>query len=100
MLQKQLERTAAQHSVASQNIANVNTPGYKTKELVSFSSLLNEVSDGLSSQPKDGLPERLDGNNVNIDKELGEVKKNALVHNAYSQLLAFKIRQLQRAISQ
>lgn len=88
--------------VTSQNIANVNTPGYKAKEVVGFAETMLEVDgseqDNLTRE-KTGLSTRLDGNNVDIDKEIGGLKRNSLVHNVYTQILVSKIRQMRSAIS-
>jgi flagellar basal-body rod protein FlgB len=57
------------------NMANVDTPGYHTKD-VDFQSAMRNVMDqenNMHLEPVahelEGLPERPDGNNVNIDRE-------------------------------
>ena len=95
------------HRVVSQNIANVNTPGYQTKRL-EFEQLLRQLqsTDG-GDQPDEALPvknlaglvERLDGNNVNLEKEVAELKENALAFQAFSHLLASRVSTMRRAIS-
>ena len=47
----------------------------------------------------EGLAERVDGNNVDIETEVSELKKNALVAQAYAQLIASKLATMRRAIS-
>ncbi len=95
------------HRVLSSNIANVNTPGYKTKRL-DFNQLMQKLDSSESKnsamgeidvQLPDGLAERVDGNNVDIERELSEIKKNAMAYEIYSQLLASKLNSIQRAIS-
>ena len=57
------------------NMANVDTPGYHTKDMNFQSALRQVMYDGTTprlepaSQELTGLPERPDGNNVNIDRE-------------------------------
>ena len=46
-----------------------------------------------------GGRDRPDGNNVDIDIEMGRLNKNALLYNAYTQLLAGKISSMRMAIS-
>ena len=46
-----------------------------------------------------GGAERADGNNVDVDAELGRLQKNALLYNAYSQILASRIASMRSAIS-
>ena len=94
------------HRVIGQNLANVNTPGYKTAEL-SFEKLLSQVeagseNDGLmtfETQATEGLAQRSDGNNVDMDRELANLKKTAMLYQTLTQLLGSKMGMLQRAIS-
>jgi flagellar basal-body rod protein FlgB len=95
------------HRVISQNIANVNTPGYHTREL-SFDDYMKQVSSGETNQEfvtelpveiVEGLVERVDGNNVDIDQQLAGLKKNSLLYQTYSQLLAAKMATIRKAIS-
>ena len=46
----------------------------------------------------EGLTNRADGNNVDLDKEYGELKRNALMFQAFSQLLASKMDTMRRAM--
>ena len=102
-----LRNAEQNHRVVSQNIANVNTPGYQTKAL-SFDDFVKQVRSGeaenkfvdeLPVERVDGLVDRVDGNNVDIDQQLGEAKKNALEFQTYSQLLAAKMSTLRKAIT-
>ena len=94
------------HQVIAQNVANVNTPGYHRLD-VAFEDQLKEVMHAggspLKVQPRvvagTGGTERPDGNNVDIDQEMGELTKNALLFNAFSQLLTSRIGQMRSAIS-
>lgn len=107
MLEKALAGASLRHKVIGNNIANVNTPGYKRAE-VSFENELaaatkNEPPTGLtlthakhlSPKPKAGyFPSvteisntslRTDGNNVDIDAEMAAMTKNNLFYNAVAQ---------------
>ncbi len=95
------------HRVIAQNIANVNTPHYQRLE-VSFGSELTRVlrSEGSSSTPLPAPqvveapgPERVDGNTVDIDREMAEVTKNALLYQAAVQIMASRISTLRSAIT-
>jgi flagellar basal-body rod protein FlgB len=95
------------HRVVSQNIANVNTPGYKTKRL-EFDKLLEQLhspdgmrrsNETLPVEEVSGLEDRVDGNNVNLEKEVAALKKNALEFQAFSHLLASRVSTMRRAIS-
>ena len=95
------------HSVISQNIANVNTPEYKTRQL-NFDEFLKQVEKGdakkgkLSSLPVElttGLDDRADGNNVDIDQQLAQLRKNAILFQTYSNMLNSRMDTYRRAIS-
>ena len=79
------------HRVISHNLANVNTPNF-TRLTLDFDAALHDCS-GVSanSQPTviedHGLPVRMDGNNVDIDQELGHLNRNSLMFETYSQIL-------------
>ena len=71
-----------QQLIAS-NIANVDTPGYHTQDINFQSAMRQAMDEGGNAQlvpasnQVQGLPERPDGNNVNIDREgllLGETQ--------------------------
>ncbi|MCA9052890.1 MAG: flagellar basal body rod protein FlgB [Planctomycetaceae bacterium] len=103
-----LDATAGQHQVITQNIANVNTPGFRTLRL-SFPEVFRE-SDGspgeLMARSADsrnlseeaGLSERPDGNNVSMERELGLLGKNALLHRTFSEMLSVEFDAYRRAI--
>ena len=95
------------HRVLGQNLANVNTPGYRA-QTVSFEEQLAEMIG--QDQPEfgeliaevgeaQGLPARQDGNNVDIDFEITQLKKNAMLHQALTQIMATKISMMRSAIS-
>lgn len=104
VLFNQLSFRGDRQNVISSNIANVNTPGYKTKELV-FEDELNKVGKNnlqlaitnpmhLQSLPDSskmhgprivevkGLVEQNDGNNVNMDTQMSEMSKNKVIFDA------------------
>jgi flagellar basal-body rod protein FlgB len=106
LLGNALEFAQFRHGVISQNIANVNTPGFQTREAV-FGQFLELAQSGSGEvhSPEDfelarteGLIPRADGNNVDLDKEFGELKRNALMFQTFSQLLASKMDIMRRAM--
>ncbi|MGA8940612.1 MAG: flagellar basal body rod protein FlgB [Acidobacteriaceae bacterium] len=78
MLQGYLKVLTDRQQMIASNMANVDTPGYHTRD-VNFQAAIRQVMDegGTSSSAllepasleTSGLPERPDGNNVNIDRE-------------------------------
>ena len=102
-----LRQAEIRHQVISNNIANVNTPGYQSLE-VSFTDALREMIEEGTVNPETmegtisqtpGLAIRQDGNNVDIDRELGHLTKNTMHYETYSQILASKMAMLRSAIT-
>ena len=71
-LERVLNVTAQRHQLVVTNMANVDTPGYRTKD-VDFRSELERAGDSGTSlaavKKVSGLVQRPDGNDVNIDRE-------------------------------
>ncbi len=108
LLAKAVDVTVLRHKVLSQNVANVNTPGYRKLD-VSFDDALAKHlewhgEDGVGQlQPTivedTTTPARLDGNNVDIDREMMRLNKNTLLNNTYLQIVATKTAMMRRAIN-
>ncbi len=97
-----LSQSQIRHEVISSNLAHVNDPGYKTKD-VSFADVLKAADGEFDTDGKvfevDGLKSSQNGNNVDMDRELSNMSKNALAFQTYSQLMASKIGAYRTAIS-
>jgi flagellar basal-body rod protein FlgB len=108
LLQQLLRVSEVRHRVISQNVANVNTPGYRRLD-VSFDDTLKRVLAGDSDagsaptapevREAEGFVVRADGNNVDIDREMGELNRNALLFQTYAQVLASRLGTMRSAIS-
>ncbi len=93
------------HRVTGQNLANVNTPDYKAREL-SFDQFLQKVESGgnadeiaqLEVRDVEGLATRADGNNVDLERELALMKKNSMVYQTLTQLLGSKMGIIQKSM--
>lgn len=95
ILGKAVEGTWARNTAIASNLANVDTPGYKRKDVV-FENYLNQAMQGNGKitskeldriQPKtitdnQSLSYRIDGNNVDVDTEMGYLAENQLRYNA------------------
>ena len=98
----------ARHTVLAGNIANVNTPQYQRLD-VSFEDAFSkqlakgEENSALAIAPRvieaGGGAERVDGNNVDVDEELGRLTKNTLLMSAVTQILASRIAAHRSAIA-
>ncbi len=90
------------------NVANLETPGYRRID-VKFEELLAKALDSSGSvdmseiegqiyQP-DETPVKSNGNDVNMEVEVGEMVKNTLRHKAYIRLLYKKYQQMELAMN-
>ena len=89
-----------EHLVAS-NIANADTPGYKTKDIdfqADFQSALEAASPPVIEV--EGLKIKNDGNNVNLDRESRMLGETNLRFNIASQLVRSEIRTIKNAIDE
>ncbi|MEP6716056.1 MAG: flagellar basal body protein [Terriglobia bacterium] len=96
-----LSYLSRRQEVVASNIANADTPGYKTRDLPppqAFSDLLHESS--LGAEEISGLPARNDGNNVSMDREARILAENTLRFNLASQMIKGEIRDLKSAITE
>ena len=89
-----------QKLVAS-NIANADTPGYKTQDL-DFQSSFQMALDGGSplSVQVAGLTAKNDGNNVDLDREARLLAENALRFGLASTLMKGQFAQIKEAIKE
>ncbi len=97
-----LRQSEMRQRVISQNIANVNTPGYKSVELGFAEALGTDKGDDDMEavvRQTEGLVEREDGNNVNLEAEMAKLTKNSLEFETYSHLLVAKFSMLRSAIN-
>ncbi|OWZ84222.1 flagellar basal body rod protein FlgB [Natranaerobius trueperi] len=123
LLGNSLNTTTKRHEVISNNIANVNTPGYK-KQSVEFESILQDkinfdsqirgktTSDkhlpiGSPNNATDVEPKvitenttsmRNDENNVDIDTEMARLSKNTIKHQTLTRQLSGELNKLRTAI--
>ena len=105
--EKMLDFTALRHTVIANNIANVNTPGYRRHVVHFKDELARAVADGDTERlaalraevrvSHDG-PFRADGNNVNVERELADLMKNALLYRTCTELLSARIAGYRAAI--
>jgi flagellar basal-body rod protein FlgB len=96
-----------QKAIAS-NIANLETPGYRRID-VRFEQLLADtlnskgVFDISELEPQlyrpNQTPVKANGNDVNLETEVGELVKNTLRHKTYIRVLNKKYKQLELAMN-
>ncbi|MDP7128923.1 MAG: flagellar basal body rod protein FlgB [Planctomycetota bacterium] len=107
VLESLMTLSANKQKVIANNISNVSTPGFRRKELVFEEALQDAVAnnevenlrslEGFVKESNDPTT-RNDGNNVNIDKEMGLQNRNALAYSLYTELYAKKVEILKLAM--
>jgi flagellar basal-body rod protein FlgB len=96
-----------QRTVAS-NIANIETPGYRRLD-VRFEELLAKALKSQEGAGPDDLepevfqpettPVKSNGNDVNMEMEIGEMLKNSFRQTAFVRLLRKKFAQVEEAVN-
>lgn len=104
-LQSFLHLTSQRATAIASNIANVDTPGYRTRDL-DFSTEMSRALAHPECTPEhprleqvQGLLERPDGNNVDIDRESLALAETQLQYQAGTQLLKSRFHELLQAIN-
>ena len=120
VLDKALDASNLRETVISNNMANINTPGYKRRE-VDIESLLRQELDNIKWNSLDekmndvqlshlnagvhfdmqayGYDYRLDGNNVDVDVENTELASEQLRYQLIADSVTQEFSRLQKAMS-
>jgi flagellar basal-body rod protein FlgB len=104
-LSQQIERymdlVSTRQKLVASNIANADTPGYKTRDLDFAAELRSMIP---SSTPGvlevQGLKTKNDGNNVSIDREARLLTENDMRFNIATQMMKSEIKDLKDAIEE
>lgn len=103
VLARFLDVAAARQGVVAENLANIDVPGYRTRD-IDFRSAMQQALDGqeFRTQVREvpGLLERPDGNNVSLDREGLLLAQTQLQFRVGTQLLRAEFRRLQMAIQE
>ena len=107
---KLLDATHLRHEALANNLANVETPGFKRRDLPqNFSVELRRAVDRKdfgrvksllprSSEDRQAKPVRMDGNTVQLDEEMLAMNRNALNYEYLSGAVGGTIKELNKAI--
>lgn len=96
-----MDLLSARQKLVASNIANADTPGYKTQD-IDFQFEFMSLASG--AQPNvvepSGLAVKNDGNNVNVDREARLLSENALRFNLASSLMKSQLKLISSAIEE
>ena len=104
-LERVLDLSAFRHQVIASNLANVDTPGYRTRDLRPFAGEIEQAMAG--EEPSftpvaheiRGLLERPDGNNVSVERETLLLAQNQLRFEAAVQFMKAEFHRMSLAIT-
>jgi len=102
-LQNALSRTTQRQALLTNNLANINTPGYKRQDL-DFNITLKEEMDkaplasAAPSNPSESNDFRLDGNTVNLESEVNAVAETELRYETLTQMTSDYFSQMKNVI--
>lgn len=125
LLSKALDLRARRNTFIASNIANRETPGYRAQDLV-FEKELDQALhsdrpgplnvsdprhfDGVKREPLELVSgtqinsfnpaPKMDGNTVDMDKEMSKLAENQIMYNAITQMISKKFQSLKYAISE
>ncbi len=116
-----LGRLARRQQVIASNVANIDTPGYKTQD-ISFHATMDELLSERTPAPRSNSPahqadvvetraadtvfaseepaERPDGNNVNLDREMLKLGETSFTYSSIVQLLRVKLKMVASSINE
>jgi len=108
-LERVLDLSAFRHQVIAANLANIDTPGYRTRDLRPFAGEIEQAMAGEEAFPEQsftpiaheirGLLERPDGNNVSVERESLLLAQNQLRFQVAVAFLKSEFHQISAAIS-
>ena len=96
-----MDLLSTRQKLVATNIANADTPGYKTRDIDFQFEFMSQV-DGLSPDVRDvpGLLVKNDGNDVSMDRETRLLAENAIRFNLASTLMKSQLKIIRSAIQE
>lgn len=116
-----MSRLSQRQAVVFSNLSNIDTPGYKTKDISFHATIQELLSDNSitlqTSRPEhsgewtsltpqaqvfevQGLPFGKDLNNVDLDKEMGKLSETAFGYSLMTQIVRGKLRTIASSINE
>jgi len=116
-----MSRLSQRQQIVASNLANIDTPGYKTRDVSFYATMQELLSEGSvplrTSRPEHnggripvypqaevfevtGLTSRADHNNVDLDREMMKLSETAFGYSVISQMLRSKFHTLSSSINE
>ena len=119
-MESYMDRLSQRQKVVSSNLVNIDTPGYRTKE-ITFHATMDELLPDTSGKLRttrerhidadpfgpsinmvfepQGLVERADRNNVDIDREMAKLNETSFGYSMMTQMVRGKYQKLTTSIN-
>ena len=108
-LERYMSLLSTRQKLVASNIANADTPGYKTKDIdfrAEFAQQMQtqgcgspETTEAQTIEPA-GLPVKSDGNNVSLDRESRMLAENAMRFQVATSLAQAELHSIRSAIQE
>jgi flagellar basal-body rod protein FlgB len=104
LVEKALGIRSFYHKVLSGNIANVETPNYKEKDIDFFNEIQKQMAGSSNIEVRektddDGM-NSIDGNTVNIEKQMVKMTENSMIYNSLIQVITKKFSMMRYMINE
>lgn len=95
-----MDLLSRRQKLVASNIANIDTPGYRTRDIDFQFEFMSLVQGGKPNIIEPDLPVKNDGNNVSLDREARLLAENSMRFNLAAQLMRSHIRMVRSAIKE
>src|ERR1700736_4986472 len=96
-----MDLLSARQKLVASNIANADTPGYKSKDIDFQFEYMSQIQGGPPNVIEtQGLVIKNDGNNVSMDREARLLSENALRFNLATSLMRSQLKTINNAIQE
>jgi flagellar basal-body rod protein FlgB len=104
-IERYMDLLSARQRLVAANVANADTPGYKTRDLDFQSEFQRATLQSTGTAPPSavevpGLKIKNDGNNVSVDREARLLAENALRFHMASELMRSELRMVRLAVTE
>lgn len=99
-LEHYMDLLSARQKLVAANIANADTPGYRTQDLDFQEEFASAMGGAPQVREVAGLPVKNDGNNVSLDRESRLLAENAMRFQVASNLMRSRMRLVRSAIDE
>lgn len=100
-LEHYMDLLAQRQRLVASNIANIDTPGYKTRDVDFQFEFMSQIEGGTPNviEPRD-LAVKNDGNNVGLERESRLLAENAMRFNVAQILMKSELRTMHKVIDE